>query len=130
MGRGVRGATPVVLHRAVREMIIYFARVHRPAFAYELQQELCVFLARGGPGLTAFGRDAGVRARMHQHVYGSCHEAINEEEVLLDTELRVATFEVAGTVVLDTVAQNQVLSARRGADRVGLHKAQLMEGAL
>ena len=50
MGRGVRRAAPVVLHRAVREMFIYLARVHCTAFAYELQQELCLLPACSRPG--------------------------------------------------------------------------------
>ena len=66
MGRGARRAAPVVLHRAVREMVIHLARVHGAAFAYELQQELCLLLACGGPRPTAFGRDTAIRPRMHQ----------------------------------------------------------------
>ncbi len=91
---------------------------------------MCLFLACRRPWLTAFRGDAGVRAWVHQRVDGSCHEAVDDEEVLLDAELRVEAFEVAGTVVLHAVAQYQVLCARRGADRVGLHKAQPVEGAL
>ena len=68
-------------------MIVDLARVHGTAFAYELQQELCLLLACGGPGPTAFGRDAAIRARMHQRVYGARHEAVGDEEVLLDAEL-------------------------------------------
>src|SRR5579864_1889220 len=110
-------------------MAVYFARMHGTAFAYELQQEPCLLPACSGPGLTAIGRDASIRAGMHQRLYGSCHEAIDDEEVLLDAELRVETFEVTGTVILDSMAKDQVLSARRRADRIGLHKAQPVEGA-
>ena len=109
-------------------MVIYLARVHCTAFAYELQQELCLFPAFSGPGCAAFGGDAGVGARVHQRLYGPRHEAVGDEEVLLDAELRVTAFEVACTVVLDAMAQDQVLSARRRTDRIGLHKAQPVEG--
>src|SRR5207247_1162591 len=44
-------------------------------------------------------------------------------------ELHVAALEVAGTVVLDAMAQHQVLRARGRADRIGLHEAQSVEGA-
>ena len=110
-------------------MIVDFARMGATAFAHELQQKLRLLPARRGPRPTAFGRDAAIRARMHQRLDGARHEAVVDEEVLLDAELRVAAFEVAGTVVLDAMAQHQILSARRRADRVGLHKAQPVEGA-
>src|SRR5258708_26950631 len=58
-----------------------------------------------------------------------CKRAENEEGDLLITELRGAGCGVAGRVVLDAMTQDQVLSARRGADRVGLHEAQPVEGA-
>ena len=66
---------------------------------------------------------------MHQRLYGARHEAVVDEEIFLDVELRVAAFEVAGTVVLDAMTQYQVLSARRRANRIGLHKAQPVESA-
>ena len=66
---------------------------------------------------------------MHQGLNGSCYEAVDDEEVLLHIELRVVAFEVAGAVAFDAMAQRQVLSARRGADRIGLHKSQPAEGA-
>jgi len=111
-------------------MVIYLARVHCTAFAYELQQKLCPLPTCRGPGLTALGRDAAIRARMHQRLYRTGHEAVIDEEVLLDAELRVAAVQVVGTVILDAMAQHQVLSSRRSADGVGLHKAQPVEGAL
>jgi len=62
-------------------------------------------------------------ARVHQGVHAAGHEAVVDEEVLFDAELRVAAFEVAGAVVLDAMAQYQILSASRRADRIGLHEA-------
>src|SRR6267142_3276755 len=114
----------------MREMFIDLARVHFTAFAYELKQELCLLPVCRGPGLIVSGRDGGIRARMHQRPYRARHEAIGDEVVLLDVELRVAAFEVAGTVVLYAMAEYQVLRARGRADRIGLHKAQLVEGAV
>ena len=49
MGRRARRATPVVRHRAEREMIVNLARVHRAANADELQQALDVPAARDAP---------------------------------------------------------------------------------
>ena len=66
---------------------------------------------------------------MHQRLYGSCHKAVDDEEVLLDAEFRIQAFKVAGMVVLDAMAQHQVLRARWSANRIGLHKAQFVEGA-
>ncbi len=111
------------------EVVIYLAWVHFTALAYKLQQEFCLLPKCSRPGLVISGRDGGVRARMHQLVYGARHEAIGDEEVLFDAEICVAAFKVASTIVLDAMAQRQVLSARRCSDRVGLHKAQLVEGA-
>jgi hypothetical protein len=65
---------------------------------------------------------------MHQRLYGLRDEAVNDKEIFLDAEFLVAAFEVAGPVILDSMAQHKVLSAGRRADRVGLHKAQPMEG--
>ena len=111
-------------------MVIYFARVHDAAFAHEFQQELCPLRARRGPGQAAFGGDAAIGARMHQRLKSSGHETVVDEEILIDAELHVAAFEVAGTVILHAMAQDQVLRAGGSADRIGLHKAQPMEGAL
>src|SRR5258708_10364662 len=58
LGGGVRRAAPVILHRTVREMVVYFARMHCAAFAYELQQEICPLPACGVPRPCVFGRDA------------------------------------------------------------------------
>ena len=66
---------------------------------------------------------------MHERLYGPGHETVDEEEVLLDAKLCVQTFEVAGTIAFDSMAQRQVLGARRSADGVGLHKPQPVEGS-
>ena len=66
---------------------------------------------------------------MHERLDGTGHKAVVDEEVLLNAELGVAAFEVAITVVLNTMAQHQVLSARGGADRVGLDETEPLERA-
>src|SRR6476620_3720739 len=104
-------------------MIIDFARMHRAALTYELEQELSFFPARGGPGPPPLGRDTTVRTRMHQRLQRLGYEAIVDEKILLDTKLWVAAFEIAVTIASHSVSQHQVLSARRRTNRVGLHKA-------
>ena len=65
---------------------------------------------------------------MHQRVHFARHEAVVDEEVLLDRQLRIAALEVTGTVVDDAMAQRQVLRACRRADGIGLHEAELRDG--
>ena len=67
---------------------------------------------------------------MHQRLERAGDEAIVDEEILLDAELRIAALEVARAVLPHAMAQHEVLSARGRADRVGLHEGQLLERAL
>src|SRR5438093_1304406 len=108
MSRGARRAAPVVRDGAVREVSIHLARVHLTTLADELDQRL-----RPAPAPPRPARP--VRARMHQRVQGSRHEAVVDEDVLLDVEGRVETFEVAGAVTLDAVSQGQI---KRASSRV------------
>jgi len=110
-------------------MFIYLAWVHGSALAYEIQQKLCPLPLCSGPRQTAFGRDAAIRTRVHQRLQGPGYEAVVDEEVFFDAEFRVAALEVAGAVVLDAMAEHQVLSASGRADRVGLNEGQFMQGA-
>ena len=66
---------------------------------------------------------------MHQRLQRPRQEAVRDENILLEAELPVEAFEVAGAVVLDAMAQHQILRASRRPDRVGLHKAQPLKGA-
>jgi len=76
-------------------------------------------------------RPGGARlARVHQRLRGARQEAVVDEEVFFDPEARVTPLQVARAVTFHAVAQRQVLRARRGADRVGLHEAELVHGAL
>src|SRR5206468_7912636 len=90
MRRGVRRTAPVVRHSAVRKVVIDLARVDGAALEYELEEELRPLPACRRPGPTTLGGNAGVGARMHQRLDGPCHEAVGDEEVLLEVEHRVA----------------------------------------
>ena len=103
--------------------------MHSTALAHELQQELRLLPAATGPGATPDGRNASLRARMHQCLDGARHEAVGDEEILLDAERRVAAFEVAGMVVVDAMAQREILRACRRPDRIRLHESKPVEGA-
>src|SRR6266540_1723387 len=110
-------------------MFIYLARVRGAAFADKLKQELGLPPTGSGPGPMGLGWDTRVRSRMHQRLDRSRYEAIGDEEVLFDAELHVAQLEVTRTILLYAMAKRQVLSPRRCADWVGLHKPQLVESA-
>jgi hypothetical protein len=64
---------------------------------------------------------------VHQDLRSARQKAIVDEEILLDAEPRVATLEVSGAIVPDPMAQDQILRARRGADRVGLDKTEPLD---
>ena len=89
MGRRARRAAPVVRHRAEREMIVNLARVHRTANADELQQALDVSAARDAP------RRLTPAARMHQAEHAVGHEAVVDEEVLMDVQAGVPALQIA-----------------------------------
>jgi hypothetical protein len=61
---------------------------------------------------------------------GSGYEAIVDEKVFLDAEFRVVALKIAVTVILHTMAQDQVLRAGWRADRIGLHKTKSVQRAL
>jgi hypothetical protein len=67
---------------------------------------------------------------VHQRCDTARHEAVVDENILVDAQRREAAFEVAGAVGLDAMAQRQVLGARGRADRVGLDEAERVDGAL
>ena len=103
-------------------MPIHLARVHRAPLAHELEQQMRALPAPGRPARRQ-------PARMHQRFDGARHEAVVDEHILVDAERREAAFEVAGAVILDAMAQRQVLGARGRADRVGLDEAERVDGA-
>ncbi|SRR5260370_30228881 len=110
-------------------MVIDLARMHGAALAHELQQQLGLLPASSRPGRGRIGRDAAIRARMHQRLQRPRQEAVVEKEVLLESQFHIASLEVASAVAPDAMPQRQVLSARRRADRIGLNEAQPVEGA-
>ena len=101
----------------MREVLIDLARMHRAARPHEVQNVGRLAPRLGAPGLARL-------ARMHQGQVLARQETVVDQAVLIDRQARVAAFQIAGAVVLDAVAQRQVLRPRRGADRIGLHEAQ------
>ena len=120
LGRRVARAAKPVRHLAVREVGIHLARMDDAVLAHEVQHRLRLLPARLRPRLAR-------GARMHQRVQRARHEAVVDEEVLLDRQPRIAALEVARAVAGHAMAQRQVLRACRGADRVGLHEAELLD---
>src|SRR5918996_1461214 len=123
MRRRVRRTTPIVSDRPMRKVTIYFAGMHRTAFSHKFHQGPRPVLARSWPWARTFGRHTCVRTRMHQRLYRSCKKSVHDKEILFDTEFWVKALEIAGTVILNTMTQYQVLSASGRADRVSLNKA-------
>ena len=100
-------------------MLLDLLRMHNSSLAYELPKRLCSLAAHSKPGRA--GR-AFRSARMHQRLKFPSHEAIIDEEVFMDSKLRVAPFEIAGAISLYTMPEDQVLRTCRRADRISLHK--------
>ena len=122
VGGGARRAAPVVGDLAVGEELVHLARMHDAALAHELEQRLRAPLRDDAPRRLP-------DARVHQRLLLARQEAVVDEVVLLDRELRIAPLEVTGAIVLHAMAQRQVLRTRRRADRVGLHEAELVDRA-
>jgi hypothetical protein len=119
----VRRAAPGVDGAAVREVRVDLARVHRAALAHESEQVSRLALLHHAPR-------PGAGAWVHQRLVLRRHETVVDEEVFFDAEACIAPLQVAGAVAFHAVAQCQVLRARRSADRVGLHEAELVHRAL
>ena len=107
----------------MREVRVHIAWMHGPVRADEVEQRPHVPSARGTPRR----RPA---ARMHQRLQRAGDEAVVDEEVLVNVEARVATFEIAGAIARDAVAERQILSPGRRADRIRLDKRERIECAL
>ncbi len=122
--RRVGGSAPVVRHRPVGEMVVDLARVSLAARAHEIEDRRDPFPLRRRT--TTPCRVRGCISVVH----GVRHEAVVDEDVLLDAEGGVAPLQVAGSIALDAMAQREVLGAGRRPDRVGLHEAERVEGAL
>ena len=94
----------------MREVLIDLARMHRAARPHEVQNVGRLAPRLGAPGLARL-------ARMHQGQVLARQETVVDQAVLIDRQARVAAFQIAGAVVLDAVAQRQVLRPRRA--RIG-----------
>src|SRR4051812_25745841 len=105
----------------MRELRLHLARIAATAGAHERK-----YLGRAAPCLVVPRPHR--RAWMHELVNLARKEAVIDEEILLDAKARVFRFEVARVVVTHTVPQDEVLGARRRADRIGLHEAQARNG--
>src|ERR1700730_3189747 len=116
-------------------MFVHFARMHTAAFADELEDSLRLLHPGGGPTdsrrifVLLAGLGHGVEPRMHQRMNRARHEAVVDEEIFLDAEFGVAPLEIASAVIFDAMAQNQILSAGRRANRIGLDKSEFVERA-
>ena len=62
--------------------------------------------------------------------FAARQEAVVDEGSLPRRQPRIAPLEIAGAIADDAMAQRQVLSARRRADRIGLHEAEPVDRAL
>ena len=103
-------------------MPIHLARMHRAPLTHELQEQMRALPTPGRPARRQ-------PARVHQRFDGARHEAVVDENILVDAQRREAAFEVAGAVGLDAMAQRQVLGSRGRTDRVGLDEAERVDGA-
>src|SRR2546423_1529208 len=112
------------------EMVVYFARMYGATCEDEIQQKFGAPDSFAGPRAAPLGRDTRIRARMHQRLQGAGHEAVVDEDILLDIQRGVSAFEIAGAIIPDAMAQDQVLRARRSADRIGLHETEALQCAL
>src|SRR5579862_788212 len=121
----------------MREIVIDLARMDGAALAYEFQQKLCAPALRDRPSRAMPRIDefavvprGSSRARMHQRRNLAGYEAVVDEKILLDAELRVASLEVARAIADNAMAQCQILRASGRADRIGLHEAKPMHRPL
>jgi hypothetical protein len=104
------------------EMCVDVVWVHDPLFAHK---------GKYGGGFVAlrFWPRCLWRARVQERMRVAWQETIVDEEVFLDRELWITTLKVASTIVTYTVAQDQILGARRCANWIGLDKAQALDRA-
>ena len=67
---------------------------------------------------------------MHQRLQRSCDIAVVDKEILFDIERRVAAFEITGTIIFNAMPQDQILRAGGSTNRIGLHEAHALQGAI
>ena len=67
---------------------------------------------------------------MHQRLQRSCDVTVVDEEVFFNIECWIASLEITGAIVLDTMSQDQILRTRRRPNRISLHESGLLERAI
>jgi hypothetical protein len=69
------------------------------------------------------------RSRVQQPAMAPRQEAVIDEVFLVDRERPIAPLQVPVAIALNAMSQDQVLRTRRGADRIGLHEPEALDGA-
>ena len=67
---------------------------------------------------------------MHECLKRSRHESVIDEEIFFDAQAGVAPLEVAGAIVFDAMAKDQILRPGGRADGICLHELHAVDGAL
>ena len=67
---------------------------------------------------------------MHQRLQSTRDVTVVHKEVFFNVELRIATLQITGVIVLYPMPQYQILSPRRRPYRIGLQKTHLLKGAI
>ena len=112
------------LDAAMVEMRLHVLWVGVTMLAHEVQHLLGARLHPGVPCVPGARRPA----RMQQRQGLARQETVVDEEGLFDRQARVAALQLAGTIVLNAVREDQILGASGRAHRVGLDKAQARNG--
>ena len=117
----IRGSTPVIRNPPMREILIDLAWMYSPALINKLEKQLCAFSLFDGPRLSNIVCwNTRIRARMHQALQSPGDITVVDKEIFFDAKLLVTSLKVAGSVVVNTVAQDQVLALAlvRESDRL------------
>src|SRR6266853_3305527 len=112
MSGGVRRTAPVVLHSAMRKMLIYFARMHCAARSDKLEQLLRPLSFGAGQWQTNVVHRNSRLPRMHQRMQRGGHKAIRDKEVFFDVEGLVTSLEFTSAIMLYPMPQDQILGPR------------------
>jgi hypothetical protein len=57
----------------------------------------------------------------------SSDEAVVDEDILVDIEIDIVSFEIAGAITGDAVPKRQILRSRRSPDRIRLNESEYLE---
>lgn len=103
--------------------------MHHSPFAHKIQYLLCTLAPPTRPRQVSPDRNPAIRPRMHQPLQLACNKPIVDEEIFFHTELGITPFQIAGTILFDSVPQDQVLRSRRRTNRIRLHEFHPMQRA-